>query len=58
MLKPSELDGKKGALKSYFHVGEELAWGFWLIKQDAKAQNSHEDASYSRKWYQFPDSAR
>jgi hypothetical protein len=37
-LKPGESDrGRKGALKTYFHVGEELAWRFQLIKQDAKA---------------------
>jgi hypothetical protein len=34
-LKPDESDSRKGALKSYFHVGDELAR---VIKQDAKAQ--------------------
>ncbi len=48
-LIPSELDGRKGALKPYpHHVGEELAWGFQSIEQDTKAKNSREDASHSQ----------
>ena len=37
-LRPSESDGRTGGSKSYFHVSEELGWGFQLIRQDVKAR--------------------
>ena len=37
ILKTGESGDRKGALKSYFHVGEELTWRF-QFKQNAKAQ--------------------